>query len=224
MNKKPYTSIEDAYEEIDRLYESLGTVDKIRFRFKEKHGKAYSSSRNSINKLNKVRNRIRKTLKKRGASAQKSSSSSAINTMFIPGSIRRINLVFERAEEVSKLSLIKPLVDFCAENNYSIRIITRDDAVNPSSFLKEVATKNLFDFYTDSPLRASLQVRKLDITRGDIFIATSQKTLEALSKMHIPSRIIFSCVPLSDEFRTSKHYREIDNNITTNQLGRLFDE
>lgn len=232
MSKKaPFSTIEDAYDEIDRLYASLGTVDKLRLRFKEKHGKLYSKSRSSVTKLNKVSNRIKKTLRKRSANIAKHDAETPIDTILMPTPTKRINLVFERAEEAEKLKketkgLIENIVDYCAENNASIRIIARDRGVDPSTFLGLLAApeKTTFDFYTDSPLRASLAVRKLEITRGDIFIADTKKTFSALSKMPIPSETIFSRDELDDEYRASKHFKEIDEDISVNQLSKLFHE
>ena len=70
----------------------------------------YSKSRDSITKLNKISNRIKKILHKQSATIAKQNTENPINTIFIPTTEKRINLVFERAEAVEKLSKAKQKV------------------------------------------------------------------------------------------------------------------
>lgn len=117
-------------------------------------------------------------------------------TININPDFHRLNLVFDRldAKTIEKPEVRQALTlatDFVNQYHFRLRIITRNNQPNPKLYLDFLKRQRLvipefYSFYNDSTERISSPTRHLDLSKNDIFFATSSSSLAAVSRTPRP--------------------------------------
>ncbi|MBR3263993.1 hypothetical protein IKF94_02035 [Candidatus Saccharibacteria bacterium] len=97
---------------------------------------------------------------------------------------KRLNLVFRTFSEKSladkeKTEFLVAGIKFAANKGFDLRIISRNNQANPrnlTTFAKKhsLALPENYSFYTDRASRLSSPVRRLDVTKNDVFFTENE--------------------------------------------------
>ena len=112
------------------------------------------------------------------------STDSKLAKLFVGTNEKRLNIVMktfskERLQEKDISELLKLATTFSVKNNYSLRIISRNNLPNPKiyqDFLKDnnLKSPSSISFYTDSASRVAMPTYRLEVTKGDIFFGENE--------------------------------------------------
>ena len=104
---------------------------------------------------------------------------SLLAIIYVNDGPKRLNLIFKSfdknvlaTQDVAEFLTMG--INFSKKENYSLRIISRNNLINPKDYIDFVKEHNLdapkeYSFYTDSGRRVSGKAHRLSITKNDFF-------------------------------------------------------
>lgn len=123
-----------------------------------------------------------------------------IETIIIDEPVKRLNLVTDTIDAHSLLGGVATALivatEFANRYNYELRIITRNSHVSPTNYYKimeisDIKPAEKVSFYSDFERHNKAVDYKLDISKDDIFFATSWWSAKAISETTIRKRFFY---------------------------------
>lgn len=110
------------------------------------------------------------------------SVNSPLATIFVNDGPKRLNLIFcdFNVKKITDFTdFLSTGIKFARNNNYALRIISRNNLANPKAYVDFLKANNLegpetYSFYTDSARRVSGKAHRLEITKNDIFFTEDE--------------------------------------------------
>lgn len=123
-----------------------------------------------------------------------------IETVIIDESVKRLNLVTDTIDSHSLLGGVATALivatEFANRYDYELRIITRNSDVSPTNYYKIIEISGIsptckVSFYSDFERHQKAVDYKLEISKDDIFFATSWWSAKAISETTIRKRFFY---------------------------------
>lgn len=112
------------------------------------------------------------------------SSNDTLKIIYVNSGPDRLDIVFKKFSkqvllEQEIIDFLTSAINFAAEHHFVLRIISRNNQINPRDFLDFIKTHKLaipeeYSFYTDLSSRLSSPVRRLDISKNDYIFAETE--------------------------------------------------
>lgn len=110
------------------------------------------------------------------------SVNSPLAIIFVNDGPKRLNLVlcdFSTKKVADFADFLSTGIKFARNNNYALRIISRNNLADPKAYIDFLKANNLegpetYSFYTDSARRVSGKAHRLEITKNDIFFTEDE--------------------------------------------------
>ena len=180
MDKDAYiaqleSELDLAKAKYNTVYESVRSVDRVVNNFKRRHKKSYDFIRDSYKKIQARKN----TPELAGTVTHPKGEKTPLAFIYTNQAVKRLNLILNQLDEktLKNPEIASDIIDatnFAAKNHYHLRIISRNNLVNPKLYRDFLTQKKIqppedYSFYTDIDSRLAPPIHRLEISRTDIF-------------------------------------------------------
>lgn len=187
------TELDRAQEKFDAIYSSVRATDKIIYNTKKNHRHIYGAARSVYNKLHK------KSAAQLGDVTHPASEKDApLKMIFVNDDVKRLNLILD--DNLDENTIKKPTIseilalvtNFANKHDFHLRIITRKNLANPKVYLdflksEKISAPKNYSFYTDIDSRLAPVVHRLEVSKSDIFLATSPASKKLVESLNLPA-------------------------------------
>lgn len=185
--------LDRAQKKFDAIYGSVRATDRIIYNTKKNHRHIYGAARSVYNRLHK-----KSSLQLGDVTHSPNEKDAPLKMIYVNNDVKRLNLILD--DNLDETTIKKPTVsevlvlvtNFVNKHNFHLRIITRKNLANPKVYLdflkaEKISAPKSYSFYTDVDTRLAPVVHRLEVSKSDIFLATSPASKKLVENLNLPA-------------------------------------